>query len=103
MFFTSRFPQYCAAKIPLPLTIPNTRSENTKNTLFARPTAAMAVAPRVPIIIVSTRFTTVLSIPCMATGRAIRTALLRNTLSPAISFVICRNIFFTLLFSCARA
>ena len=63
IFFTSPLPQNWAARIPAPLTIPNTSRENTKKTLFASPTAAMAVAPRVPIINVSTRFTTVFNMP----------------------------------------
>ena len=92
MFFTSLLPQYWAARTPLPLTIPNTRSENTKNTLFARPTAAMVVSPSVPIIMVSTRFTIVFSIPCMATGRAMRTAFCKKIRSPSIFFVPVRNI-----------
>ena len=92
MFFISWFPQYWAARTPLPLTIPNTRSENTKNTLFASPTAAMVVSPRVPIIMVSTRFTIVFSIPCMATGRAMRTAFCKKIRSPSIFFVPVRNI-----------
>lgn len=84
IFFTSWFPQYWAARTPEPLTIPKTSRENTKNTLFASPTAAMEVSPKVPIIIVSTRFTMVFSIPCMATGKAIVTAFPKNLRSFSI-------------------
>ena len=78
IFFTSPLPQNWAANIPPPLTIPKTSSENTKNTLFARPTAAMAVDPRPPIIRVSTIFTMVFNIPCSATGHAIISAFFKK-------------------------
>ncbi len=67
--------------------MPNTSSVNTKNTLLAKPTDAIAVEPKLPIIKLSTRFTTVFSIPCMATGRAIITVFLKKFLSRNISFV----------------
>ena len=80
IFFTSRFPQYWAARMPEPLLTPKTRRVNTKNTL-------LVVSPSCPIIIVSTRFTMVFNIPCMATGKAIRTAFLKNVRSCSISLV----------------
>lgn len=46
IFFTSLFPQNWAASTPLPLTMPNTSRENTKNTLFASPTAANGRSPK---------------------------------------------------------
>ena len=70
--------QNWAAKIPPPLTIPKTSSENTKNTLFASPTAAIAVDPSPPIIRVSTIFTMVFNIPCSATGHAIISAFFKK-------------------------
>ena len=78
IFFTSPLPQNWAAKIPPPLTIPKTSSENTKNTLFASPTAAIAVDPSPPIIRVSTIFTMVFNIPCSATGHAIISAFFKK-------------------------
>ena len=89
IFFTSLLPQNWAARIPEPLTMPNTSSVITKNTLLASPTAAMEVAPSEPIIMVSTMFTIVFSMPCIATGSAILTALERNILSVIIIFVSC--------------
>ena len=88
---TSPFPQNWAAKIPPPLTIPNTSRENTKNTLFARPTAAIAVDPKPPIIRVSTIFTMVFNIPCNATGHAIISAFFRKGPSCSISLVLLNN------------
>ena len=87
IFFTSWFPQYWAARTPEPLTIPNTSNVNTKNTLLARPTAAMVLSPREPIISVSARFTSVFNMPCIATGRAIRNAFDKKILSRSMYLV----------------
>ena len=46
----------------------------TKKTLFARPTAAIEVCPKLPIITVSTRFKLVFNKACSAIGIVIAIA-----------------------------